>query len=434
MLSTVLASGNVPLRLALNAVTGVLWLGGLLWVLPYHSARFTDASAACASVYLFSVAAVALQALAGPERIDGSAVFYTFFLLAAGTGVALSRARRSWIERAPLQALRSPFEWQHRIRAMMQAATLEALRGRGAGSSSLADGSDSDGGGERSPFMSGSGSLPPTALHTQGGRPHSAYSRGAKSQPAPQSAISCAQANIGQQLLFGAGTRSPRARGSRSSGQDAHALREGPAALDAALRAQMPSLLLNLSHLEISVREETVRDCLPPAVLEQAESLYRLAAARFSASSVLFSFRAAHAAIYSGDNRRQVSHYIQALRLKPALDVEFAAYRARRQQEAARTATGTMSILSRIAYDKHLGELIAGCRRLPGSTASCSLFASFHVQSGGLSAYHVPSPSFYSGGSSRGEGCGHGPVNLLFVAAGPAAFPLRPPRHRSPHR
>ena len=324
-----------------------------------------NASAACAAMYLLATVSLVLQMALPPGSFDGAVMFYACALPVAVAGVYVCQLRHDWILRAPLHALRSPYDWHHRIRSLLQQAIEDALIRQQEGTPRAGDADTAlllGGGGDvagASAVSSASSSSPTTG----GGGGGPALSASDAAHLKTLHVVS---------LLF-----QPSAAGAHAGG----ARKRGAAGRGGGSSAS--SMPTHLSDMDLPQREETVREILPPSVLEEAERLYKLAASRFGRSSMLHALAATFSAVYCGNTKAQLSHFIQALRLKPALDVEFEGYRARKQHDSS---AGSLSILSRIAFDKNLAEARRAAKQ--AGVAQAAFFGKLMEQSPSLSELH----------------------------------------------
>lgn len=102
-------------------------------------------------------------------------------------------------------------------------------------------------------------------------------------------------------------------------------------------------------------RAEVVRSFFPEKVATDVVALYKASTLKFRQSSMLHVF---FARVYKSllDNRHlQLSHLLQAERIKPPIDVSFIAFQARKAAEEDGSGS-QLNALARVTFDKHLND------------------------------------------------------------------------------
>lgn len=85
---------------------------------------------------------------------------------------------------------------------------------------------------------------------------------------------------------------------------------------------------------------------------------------------------------------------MQALRLKPALDVEFLAYASRRKQESSNSGNGSMSMMHRLSFDKNLQDARRSC--LAAAQAQRTFWSRLQDSTPSMSELHTISSVYAS--------------------------------------
>jgi PAS domain S-box-containing protein len=101
-----------------------------------------------------------------------------------------------------------------------------------------------------------------------------------------------------------------------------------------------------------------LRARLPAATTRHVLAIYSAAASRFRSSALLQVFYARYYEFVLGNRHMQMSHMTQAERRSPALDLSFVVFQARKAAEDESTGAGgeRMTVMVRVAYEKHTGE------------------------------------------------------------------------------
>jgi hypothetical protein len=114
---------------ATNLACALVWLWSTLHMMPYYHDAMNIYSSASAAIYAFTAVCYLLQVgLAEAVGFDAAVMWYTCVPLAAAVGALLHQRRRQWIVNVKkVTDLKSPFDFELRVRLMLQAAIADAL-------------------------------------------------------------------------------------------------------------------------------------------------------------------------------------------------------------------------------------------------------------------------------------------------------------------
>lgn len=328
-----------PLVVLANGVAAVAWLKLVLWYLPSLQERVNMLGAMLPAAYLWIVVCKAVTFVKEWDPAAATSFLYLGLPFAAAAGAAACYHRQLHILNAPLSALKSPWEYDFRIRHML-ARSLEASIGLPDGqlASSSSAGGPSDGAAD----VEGVHAVNDDVTGIMGSP------RGAGQALGRYDSF----ITLGERRLGLGGSHPPRGAGPAVSAE-----------LD----------LVSYSVLDADARAEIARQRLPASVLAHAESLYRTCAARFPGSAVVHVLQARFFSVFRADTRLSMSHYLQASRLSDSLFVQLLAYSSRREQDSASAGNGDLSLLLRVTFEKSLTDAKAQVRR--AINAQCAFWA-----------------------------------------------------------
>jgi PAS domain-containing protein len=343
------------LLLTLLGVGGALWFGAFLYFLPHYNHTMNCVNCAGAAAYLWLFICLVINN-AYPST-DAGIMVYCGMPFAVIAGWSITTWRANQIINCPAGRLTGPFEVELKARFLLNTALYghplhkipaeamsPALAAFQAGvvtsltSATVAAKSSGTGAGGGVVVKADTSKTP----SGQGGgeTPRSPSAGGTHTASAGQLAAAADNTSLERD-----GFRAPGADGSR--GGASGLLAGGSGAVGGAEQESEASD-------DLDERAAALRRLIPPAVLSEVAGLYRSAAARMRTSALIFLFQSRFCGAFLGNKHLQTSALLAAERRRPALDVAFLVYQARRANEESSSSGGgvELSALARVSFEK----------------------------------------------------------------------------------